>query len=334
MKSHSAHSPHPHTPHAAGLPHRFDDGNPAAERGTRIVLWITLTMMAAEIVGGWWFNSMAVLADGWHMSSHAVAMGAAWLAYVLARRHADNPRFVWGTWKIEILASYTSAWLLIGVAVVMLWESVARLVSPLPIRYGESIALAVVGLVVNLLCAWILHGAGHHHHADHAHEHHDDHTHHDHDHAHHHAHDLNLRAAFVHVLADALTSALAIVALLGGSVFGWSWLDPAAGVIGAVMVAIWAVGLIRHAGAILLDHQGTDVLTQQIHRVLAEHVPDGSLSLADLHVWQVGRARYACVLHLETTDVTLQVAQVAEWLAGLPGLYHPSIQIASRSTTA
>ncbi|WP_345530880.1 CDF family Co(II)/Ni(II) efflux transporter DmeF [Viridibacterium curvum] len=323
-------NPHKHspTPQSADLPHRFDEGNPAAERGTGIVLWITLAMMVAEIIGGWWFNSMAVLADGWHMSSHAVAMGAAWLAYVLARRHADDPRFVWGTWKIEILTGYTSAWLLIGVAVVMLWESLSRLVSPLPIRYGESIALAIVGLIVNLVCAWILHAAGHHHHhAEHAPHHDDDHDHEHNEHDHHHAHDLNLRAAFVHVLADALTSALAIVALLGGSVFAWDWLDPAAGILGAVMVAIWAVGLIRRAGAILLDRQADDRLPQQIARLLATHVPDGSLSVTDLHVWQVGRSRYACVLHLETTDSALQIEQVSAWLAEVPGLYHPSIEI-------
>ncbi len=201
--------------------HVFDDSNPVAERSTRIVMWITLAMMVIEIVAGWWYNSMALQADGWHMSSHAVAIGLSAFAYAAARRYARDPRFAFGTWKMEVLGGFASAIALLGVAGVMVVGSVQRLLAPEPIHYQEAIVVAVIGLLVNLVCAWILgqahhhgheHGHGGHHHGHHGHEHL-----HGHDHAHGGSHaDLNLRSAYLHVVADAATSVLAIAALLGG----------------------------------------------------------------------------------------------------------------------
>ncbi len=184
--------------------HDFDTGNPLGERGTRRVVLITATMMVIEIIAGWITNSMALLADGWHMGTHVAALGITAFAYWYARQHATDPRFAFGTWKVGVLGSFASAIVLGMVALYMVSESVARLANPLPIRYDEAIIVAGIGLVVNLLSAWLL---GHHHNHDH---------HHEHDHDHHGHHDLNLRAAYLHVLADALTSVLAIVALFGG----------------------------------------------------------------------------------------------------------------------
>ena len=190
--------------------HEYGTGNAAAERGTRLVMWITIATMLVEIVAGWWFNSMAVLADGWHMSLHALAIGLSAFAYAAARKYATDPRFAFGTWKIEVLASYTSALFLLGVAAAMVFGSLERLWSPQPIHYAEAMIVAVGGLVVNLVCALIL-GQAHDHHG---------HDHHHHGHEHH--HDLNLKAAYIHVVTDALTSLLAIAALAGG----WLWAGP------------------------------------------------------------------------------------------------------------
>lgn len=320
------------------MPHQFDEGNPAAERGTRWVLVITLLMMVAEIVAGLLANSMALLADGWHMSSHAIAIGMAALAYAMARRHANDPRYAWGTWKIEVLGGFASAFALVGVAALMAWSSAERLLNPLPIHYGEAIWVAVIGLLVNLACAKILHGA----HGDHSHHH----GHHDHDHNHaagrdkhdhhpghvakheHGAHqDVNLRSAYVHVLADAMTSVLAIAALLGGSLFGWQWLDPAIGLFGSVVVAVWAVGLLRDTSAVLLDREMQGPIVEQLRAALQAPANGGDIEIADLHLWRVGRSRYACILGLVTHRADLEPQQVRDWLADVPALYHVSVEI-------
>ncbi len=227
--------------------HIFDTGNELAERSTRVVMWITAVMMVVEIAAGWWYNSMALLADGWHMSSHAVAIGLSAVAYGTARRYAKDPRFAFGTWKIEILGGFASAMFLLGVAAMMVVGSVERIFSPQAIQYQEAIVIAILGLVVNIVCALIL-GKAHHH--DHGHGHGHEHADAKHD-AHH--HDLNLKSAYVHVIADAATSVLAIVALVGGLVYGWSWLDPVMGIVGAVLVAVWAKGLLVDTGKVLLD---------------------------------------------------------------------------------
>jgi cation diffusion facilitator family transporter len=227
--------------------HVFDAGNQAAERGTRAVMWLTAAMMVVEITAGWWFNSMALLADGWHMSSHAVAIGLSAFAYAAARRYARDPRFAFGTWKIEILGGFASAIFLLGVAAMMVFASVERILSPQPIHYQEAMIVAALGLVVNLVSAMILGGAHHH---GHDHQHHDHHGHHDHghEHNHHEHHDLNLKSAYLHVIADAATSVLAIIALAGGWLYGWSWLDPVMGIVGAAWVAVWATGLLIDTG--------------------------------------------------------------------------------------
>jgi cation diffusion facilitator family transporter len=274
---------------------RFDEGNPLAESRIRRALWLTLAMMLVEIAGGWWFNSMAVLADGWHMSSHALALGLSAFAYSVARRHAGHRAYAFGTWKIEVLGGYTSALLLLGIAALMAFQSVERLLAPQEIHYDEAIGIAVVGLAVNLVCAWWLKDS-------HGHEHRHDHDGHEHEHEHEHAHahhgDVNVRAAYVHVLADAATSVLAIVALFGGRLFGASWLDPVMGIIGAALVAAWAQGLLRDSGRVLLDAEMDSPLVTQVREII-EKGPV-SARITDLHLWRVGRAKYACVVSVAT----------------------------------
>lgn len=269
--------------------HVFDEGNPLAERHTRWVVWLTATMMVAEIAGGWVFNSMALLADGWHMSSHALALGLSVVAYAAARRFAHDPRFAFGTWKIEILGGYTSAVFLVAVAALMVFQSVERLLAPTPIHYDQAIAIAVLGLLVNLVCAWLLKdGHGHHHH-------HGGHRHH-----HHHHQDLNLRSAYLHVLADAATSLFAIVALFGGKLWGAAWLDPVMGLLGATLVSIWAYGLLRDTSRVLIDAEMDRPVVAEIREVVAA-LPIAA-EISDLHVWRVGKDKYACILALVVED--------------------------------
>ena len=279
--------------HHCGSP-RFDTGNPLAEANIRRAFWLTTGMMVVEIAGGWWFNSMAVLADGWHMSSHALALGLSAFAYSFARRQAAHHRYAFGTWKVEVLGGYTSAIFLLGIAALMAFQSVERLVKPQAIHYDEAITIAVVGLAVNLICAWWLRGH------DHEHGHGDDHTHgHDHDHGHAH-HDLNVRSAYLHVLADAATSVLAIVALTGGKLWGLSWLDPFMGIAGAILVAVWAQGLLRDSGRVLLDAEMDAPVVREVREVIEQgKVP---ARITDLHVWRVGRAKYAVVVSLTTSS--------------------------------
>lgn len=302
--------------------HVFDEGSQQAETRTRLVMWITLATMVIEILAGWWFNSMALLADGWHMSSHAVAIGLSAFAYAAARRHARDPRFAFGTWKIEVLAGFASAVFLLGVAAVMVFGSVERLWSPEPIHYREALWVAALGLVVNLACAFILgglhdHGHGHgHHHGDHGH-----------DHAHGHQHDLNLKAAYVHVLADAATSVLAILALIGGWWYGWFWLDPVMGLVGAVLVAVWAKGLIAETGKVLLDREMDHPVVEEIREVVAELAAHEDSHLTDLHVWRVGKQAYACALTVVTRDRELTPARVREALSVHEEIVHATIEV-------
>lgn len=299
--------------------HLFDEGSEAAEKSTRLVMWITAAMMLVEIVAGWWFNSMALLADGWHMSSHAVAIGLSAFAYAAARRYAKDPRFSFGTWKIEVLAGFTSAVFLIGVAALMVLGSIERLLSPEPIHYQEAIAVGVLGLVVNLVCAWVL-GHAHHEHHDHGHDH-------SHAHDHTHQHDLNLKSAYLHVIADAATSVLAIIALIGGWLYGWSWLDPVMGVVGAVLVAVWAKGLVKETSKVLLDREMDHPVVEALRDAIAQETFSATTRVADLHVWRVGKKAFACAMSLVTTDHDLTPASVRKHLAGHTELVHFTIEI-------
>ncbi|WP_105371737.1 CDF family Co(II)/Ni(II) efflux transporter DmeF [Neorhizobium huautlense] len=276
------------------------------ERRVWLVIALTATMMVAEIAAGSIFGSMALTADGWHMSTHAGAMLISALAYVYARRQARNPRYTFGTGKLGDLAGFASAIVLALIALLIAWESAIRIARPVPIDFDQAILVAILGLGVNLLSAWLLredHHHGHHHHRD-AHGHHgghrhgDDHGHHHgrHDHAHH-AEDHNLRAAYLHVLADALTSVLAILALILGRSYGWDVLDPVMGIVGGLVIARWSWGLIRATAGVLLDAQpDDDDLAGEIRR----HVETEEDRIADLHVWQVGPGHHAAIVALIT----------------------------------
>ncbi|MGE8170914.1 CDF family Co(II)/Ni(II) efflux transporter DmeF [Pseudomonas putida] len=295
------------------LSHQFHTRNLGAERKTRLAVWLTAVMMVAEIAGGWFFNSMALLADGWHMSSHALALGLSLLAYAAARRYASDRRFAFGTWKIEILGGYSSALLLLGVAGLMAFQSVERLFAPGPIHYDEAIFIAVVGLAVNLICAWLLRDDHDHHH--HGHEHHHDHGHH---------HDLNLRSAYLHVIADAATSVLAIIALLAGKLWGAGWLDPVMGLVGAVLVAVWARGLLRDTSRVLLDAEMDAPVVGEVREVVSQ-LPVAA-RITDLHVWRVGKDQYACILSLATTG-ELSAESVRQALAVHEELAHITVEV-------
>lgn len=300
--------------------HHFHQGNPLAERHTRWAMALTAVMMVVEIASGWIFNSMALLADGWHMSSHALALGLSAMAYAAARHYAHDRRFSFGTWRIEVLAGYTSALALVLVAGVMLVQSLQRLLAPQPIHYDEAIAIGVLGLLVNLACAWLLRD-GHHHGHGHGHSH---------GHAGHH-HDLNLHSAYLHVLADAATSVLAIVALFGGKLWGFDWLDPVMGLAGAGLVAVWAQGLLRDAGKVLLDAEMEAPVVEEIREVIAASTVPARIS--DLHVWRVGRGDYACIVSLVTApganpEYFKQLLRVHEELV------HITVEIQSASAGA
>jgi cation diffusion facilitator family transporter len=298
--------------------HQYSAGNVTAERKTRLVMWITIATMLVEIVAGWWFNSMAVLADGWHMSSHALAIGLSAFAYGAARKYASDPRFAFGTWKIEVLASYTSAIFLLGVAATMVYGSLERLWAPQEIHYAEAMAVAVFGLAINLICALILGNSGDHgHHHDHEHGH-GDHTHH---------HDLNLKAAYIHVIADAATSVLAIAALAGGWLYGWAWLDPSIGIVGAILVAVWAKNLIIQSGRVLLDREMDHPVVAEIREVIAGLPAEGQTQMTDLHVWRVGTGAYACALSLLTHDQAMTPLNIRDALAVHEEIVHVTVEI-------
>jgi cation diffusion facilitator family transporter len=307
--------------------HVFDQSNLLAERSTRLVMWITAIMMVVEIGAGWWFNSMALLADGWHMSSHAIAIGLSAFAYSAARRYARDPRFAFGTWKIEVLGGFASAILLLGVALLMVEGSVERILAPQAIQYREAIAIAVLGLLVNIVCAFILGKAHNHGHSHHGHDHH--HAGHGHDHHDHtESKDLNLKSAYIHVIADAATSVLAIGALIGGWLLGWSWLDPVIGLLGAVVVAVWAKGLLVSTGKVLLDREMDHPVVQEIREVV-ELVEDAQLRtrITDLHVWRVGKSVYACAISVVTNDPGLTPNHIRERMAVHEEIVHATVEI-------
>ncbi|OLP57111.1 cation transporter [Rhizobium rhizosphaerae] len=333
-------------------------------RNERRVWWViglTAAMMVAEILGGQILGSMALTADGWHMSTHAGAMLITALAYRYARRQIGNPRFTFGTGKVGDLAAFASAIILGLIALIIAWESALRLIEPVDIAYDEAIAVAALGLVVNLVSAWLL-GADHHGHAhsdDHgpspaAHDHapqisHGSHgghgSHADHGahagqgmHGGHHGHrghhgghgghaghggDSNLKAAYLHVLADALTSVLAIAALIAGRVYGWSWLDPAIGVVGAVVIARWSIGLIRQSALVLLDTADT---AGDLPAAIRRRLDCDGARITDLHVWQVGPGHHAAIIALSSPAPEPPASYKAR-LATLPGLSHVTVEV-------
>lgn len=271
--------------------HNFDTTNPIAKKNVFYATLLTFVTMLVEIFGGLYYNSMALLADGWHMSSHVMALGMAYLAYVMANKYAHDFRFNFGTYKIEVLGGYTSAILLLVVAFFMAYHSVERIFNPVEIRYKEAIAIAILGLVVNLICAWLLKDDHHHHHhgdEDHEHHHHD------------HHHDMNLKAAYLHVLADALTSILAIVALVGAMLWGITWLDPVMGIVGSILVFIWALGLIKQSGKILLDAEMDNPIVEDV--IESINSLDKGIQIEDLHIWRVGKEKYSCILSVSSQD--------------------------------
>jgi cation diffusion facilitator family transporter len=305
------------------------------ERRTWFVVALTLAMMVGEITAGSFFGSMALLADGWHMGTHAAALGIAGAAYLFARRQSGNARFSFGTGKFGDLAAFSSALILGIIAIQIAYESVLRLISPVPIVYGEAIAVACLGLAVNLVSAWLLRGHHDHHHGhvhahdydhgqDHDHDHHHHHHHHDHHHRDHHQHDRdnNIRAAYIHVLADAATSMLAIAALTLAMLSGWNWADPAVGIVGSIVIASWAYTLIRDAGSVLLDVS----FDKRLERDIRARLEEGDDRVTDLHVWQLGPGHCAAVISL-VSDAPLQPAIYKERLHDLRGLSHVTVEV-------
>ena len=297
------------------------------ERRTWLVIALTTVMMIVEITAGTLYGSMALVADGWHMSTHAAAMLIAALAYLFARKNARNPRFAFGTGKVGDLAAFGSAIILALVALLIGWESVVRLANPVAISFQQAIIVAVIGLVVNLASAWLLHDNHDH---GHSHSHGHGHGGHDHSHSHHQSgKDQNLRAAYLHVLADALTSVLAIVALIAGSLYGWIWLDPLMGIVGALVIAKWSRGLMRDTGATMLDYRGhSDPLEMKIREVISA---EGD-RITDLHVWQLGPGHHAAIVALVTED-RREPAVYRDRLIEAAGLSHVTVEVNSLATT-
>jgi len=277
------------------------------ERRTRWVVLLSAIMMVVEITLGTLTGSMALVADGWHMATHTLALGISAWAYWLARRWSADPRYSFGTGKLGSLAGFASALVLAAVAVGIIWESVSRFREPLQIQFGEALVVAMIGLLVNLASAALL-GQGHDH----------EHGHDDHDHQ----HDHNLRSAYVHVLSDALTSVLAILALAAGWWFGVRWLDPAVGIVGAVVILVWSRGLIRDTAAVLLDRVPDEALCDGVRQRIEA---PGDTAIQDFHIWQVGPERYAAIVAVAGPVTS---AEVRRRIGADPRLAHVTVEVA------
>jgi cation diffusion facilitator family transporter len=290
--------------------HDFAIVHEKGERRTIQVLVITLITMFAEIVAGKIFGSMALLADGWHMGTHVAAFALAIFAFHYAKRNATNPIFSFGTGKVSVLGGFASAVALAVVAVIMAFESVNRLYNPQEIHFNEAIAVAVFGLIINLICAFLLqdsHTHGHTHG-------HDDHEHH---------HDHNLKAAYMHVLADALTSLLAIIALFSGKYLGWGWLDPTMGIVGAAVITKWSYGLLKDTSSILLDQS---ISGQQKTKIQDAIEADSDNRVADIHIWKVGAAHYAAIISL-VSHYSKSPDHYKNLLGGFTELSHVTVEV-------
>ncbi|GAB0148728.1 CDF family Co(II)/Ni(II) efflux transporter DmeF [Marichromatium sp. PS1] len=301
--------------------HDFAVHNDRGERNTYYVLLLTAVVMVIEILAGTVYGSMALLADGWHMGTHVAAFLIAILAYRYAARHAHDPAHSFGTGKVNVLGGFASAIALGTVALMMLIESVQRLIDPQTIHFNESILVALLGLAVNLASALLLKDAHHHHHHGHDHGHHHDHD--DHEHEHDHGHDHNLRAAYVHVIADAMTSLLAIAALLAGKLLGWHWLDPVMGMVGAIIIAVWAYGLLRESAPILID---ASIEAPYREAIRAAIEADADNRVADIHVWRIGANHYAAILSLVTHEPR-PVEHYKRLLADFDRIAHLTIEV-------
>jgi len=297
--------------------HNFDTANPIAKKNTLYATLLTFVTMLIEIVGGMYYNSMALLADGWHMSSHVLALGMAYMAYVMANRYANDFRFNFGTYKIEVLGGYTSAILLLVVAFFMIYHSIERFFNPANIAYKEAIIIAILGLLVNLMSAWLLKGEHHHEHG------------HDHHHEHSHDHDMNLKAAYIHVLADALTSILAIVALTGAMLWDANWLDPMMGIVGSILVFIWALGLIKQSGKILLDAEMDEPIVDDVIETINNL--EEKLQIIDLHIWRVGKGKYSCIISLNSDKNIIDLDNFKKQLSINHKLVHITIEHSSNN---
>ena len=300
--------------------HNFQIQDRASERRVLWVVVLTLFTMAAEISAGILFGSMALLADGWHMGTHAAALGITALAYHFARKHAQDRRFTFGTGKIGVLGGYSSAIVLAVVALLMAVESLERLFHPQSIRFNEALIVAVLGLVVNLVSALILQKPHHQegpHVTDEVHEHH-------HDHHHHHAgHDHNMRSAYMHVIADALTSLLAIAALIAGKMWNWIWMDAMMGIVGAIIIGYWARGLLRDTASILLDRVNDQQIIERVYTLIES---DADNRIADLHIWNIGSNQMAAIVSIVTHSAR-PPDHYKQLLAPIEALAHLTVEV-------
>ena len=314
-------------PYSISHPHHFgQDKRRAGEARTLVVVVLTLVTMAVEIGAGMYFGSMALLADGLHMGSHALALGIAVFTYVYTRRHAHDRRFNFGTGKVNTLGGFTGALLLALFALMMAWASVERLVYPVEIAFNQAILVAIAGLVVNGVSVFILgEGEEAHHARAHSHDRDGDQGH---DHGHEHTHDHNLRSAYLHVLADALTSLFAIVALLSGKYLGWIWMDPFMGIVGAALVGLWSRGLLVSTMRVLLDMQAPKAVLEGVRERLEG---DGSTRVTDLHVWSVGTRLYAAAINV-VTDVPRPAQYYRDLIPPELGLVHATIEVIAGET--
>jgi cation diffusion facilitator family transporter len=295
-------------------------GHEQNERKTWAVIVLCSAMMLVEIVGGSVFGSLALVADGLHMSTHAGAMLIAALAYTYARRHANDPRFVFGTGKLGDLAGFSSAIVLLMIALLIGYEAIARFLAPVPIHFAEAIPIAIVGLGVNILSAWLLSGGDHHGH-EHGHDH-EAHDHPPHDHSSFAHRDNSIRSAYIHVMADAAVSVLAITGLVLARSFGWMWMDPVAGIIGALVIANWSYGLVRDTGRILLDMNPDQKITAQVR----EAIESGGDRLIDLHLWRLGPGHLGAVVSVDTKE-SRDCAYYRERLREFKSLSHITVEV-------
>ncbi|WP_027359715.1 CDF family Co(II)/Ni(II) efflux transporter DmeF [Desulforegula conservatrix] len=302
--------------------HDFALPDQSGEKKVKYVIWITAIMMVAEVASGMIFGSMALLADGWHMGTHVLALGVAFFAYAYARKHAKDPAYVFGTGKISVLGGFASAVMLGFAAILICFESVERFFAPEQIRFNEAIIVAVIGLIVNLVSAVILHET--HEHNDHSHRDgskHEGHKHKDHSHG---DHDHNLRAAYFHVAADAITSITAIFALSAGKYLGWNWLDPFMGAVGSVVILKWAYGLIITTSEILVDRNTNQGLINEVHKIITS---DGETKILDFHMWKINSSEYAAMISISSRK--MGPAHFKNMLEQFKAIVHVAVEVNS-----